>query len=152
MITEKDKAKAIAYLKRGKSIEEVSEKFDIPPKLLLEWTKDFNTKDLITIESNILASEDLIVHDLEVYDGEIPEDNKAKLKKQLEESAIEIAKHASVPVAFGDVMHAKAIQLCAQAVCGLYQTIIGDPNDIVDPSNVALSDQTLTAFKSLMKD
>lgn len=142
MITEETKAKAIAKIKHRVPPQEIADEFDIPLKLINEWTTKFGITDLVAVESNIHAVETIITS------GELVPENEDKLKTVLEETAIDIAKNAAIPSLNGDMAHAKAVQLCADAVMKLYNTIIMK-GGTGEPTTPNVNNST---FGRLMKD
>lgn len=143
MIPEKVKAQAIAKLRHRIPPEIVAEELEIPVKLIKEWSSNLDPKDLIAIQANIHAVD-------EVLNGELVGVNEDKLKETLELTAIDIAKQAATPAMNADMVHAKAIQLCADAVSKLYQTLImkGGTGEPTNKNN----NGHLSTFQRLMKD
>lgn len=117
MITEKIKAKAIALLERRKLAEEVAEELDLPVMVVKDWEKTLSVKSLVALEATVHAIEDIEI-------ASIDPTMEAKLKTKLEEAAHEIADQVYKYAGSGDPIHAKALQLNADAVTKLYQTII----------------------------
>jgi len=146
MITEKQKSLAIAKMKNQTPLDLISEEMEIPMGLLKEWHKKLNPNDLIAIESNIIAVE-------RVVNGEIEGVDNNKLKDVLEEAAQDIAKQVGCAVISGDPLHAKALELCSKAVCGLYQIIVLKNNSgSVELPGTRPSGSGLSSFQQLMKD
>ena len=142
MIPDKIKAQAIAKIRHRVPVEQIAEELNVPVKLVKEWGNNLDPKDLIAIQSNIHAVD-------EVLNGELIGLNEDKLRETLELAAIDIAKHASTPALNADVVHAKALQLCADAISKLYQTLImkggtGEP--------VKNTSGNFSTFQRLMKD
>lgn len=144
MISEAEKSRAIALLKRRVAEDEIAEELDLPIMLIKDWKKELGFNDLVAVEANIHAV-DTIMND----GGELVDDLEDRLKITLEETALDLAKAAVGPAISGDVMHAKAIQLCSDAVSKLYSTLVlkGNSTVKIDPGQTGGS-----AFAQLMKD
>lgn len=117
MITDKIKAKAIALLERRKPAEEIAEELDLPVMVVKDWEKTLSVKSLVALEATVHAIEDIEL-------ASIDPTMEAKLKTKLEEAAHEIADQVYKYAGGGDVIHARALQLNADTVTKLYQTII----------------------------
>lgn len=143
MITEKIKAKAIALLERRKLAEEVAEELELPVMVVKEWEKNLSVKSLVALEATVHAIEDIEI-------SSIDPTMEAKLKTKLEEAAREIADQVYKYAGGGDIIHAKALQLNADAVTKLYQTIILKGNGI---ATITPPDQNNgSAFQELLQD
>lgn len=142
MITDQMKAAAVARLRRQEDPASIAASLKIPEKVVKEWQKALNPRDLVAIESNIYAVEELSkVQELVPMQEEI-------LKQALEQAAIDLAKEASYPATTADVIHAKAINLCADAVCKLYSTLV-----LKGSSSISITDnRALSAFEALVRD
>lgn len=141
MITDATKAKAIAAILRQVPHEDIAEELEIPVVLVREWA-NLQGKNLVTMEANLLAAD-------RVLKGEVLEANQVDiLKQKLEQAAIDVTNE--VPAAIGDPMYAKSLQLCADTITKLYQVIVcrGD----VNPNNMPLSGNGISAFQSIMRD
>lgn len=142
MITDQIKARAISKLRHNETPEQIALDLGIPEKLIKEWAKTLSSSDLVAIEANtyaigkIMATQELVPLQEDI------------LRNELEKAAIDIAKEASV--ATDDMMHAKAVQLCADAVCKLYASLIlkGSPNQNNGNQLPSMS----SAFETLMRD
>lgn len=149
MITEKVKATAIAKLKHKIPPETIAAQLDIPVKLVKDWAGSLNGNDMMAIESNIHAVQ-VLTDKNAVANGEIVPLNEDVLRETLELTAIDLAKAATMPGTSADIVHAKSIQACADAITKLYQTFIlkgatGEPSKPNDG-------QGQTLFQQLMKD
>lgn len=145
MITDKIKAQALAQIKHQIPAEQIAEKLNIPIMLVKEWGGKLTPDDMTALESNIYALESIVNGKVEILDN-----NEEILKAKLEEAAIELAKQTHTACAFGDMVHAKSVQLCADAVAKLYTTII-----LKNSSGNAMLDKSTTGntlFNALMKD
>lgn len=142
LIDDKIKSKAIAMLHKRTPVTQIAEELEISTVLVEEWAKKLDLNDLVAVQANINAVEQLTK-------GELVELESDELKKALEQSALDIAKMAPSPCDYGDIAQAKSINLCADAVSKLYQTIVLKGGMIQPQSgdNVPLS-----VFQSIMKD
>jgi hypothetical protein len=123
MIKETVKAKAIAQIKRSIPLDQIAEELSLPVMLLEDWAK-LEGKDLVAMEANLHAVE-TILNRQEV----VEQDTVEILKTKLEEAALEVTK--DIPMAMGDVVYAKSLQLCADTISKLYVHIVnkGIPAD-----------------------
>lgn len=145
MITDKDKAKVIAELKRLRTPEELSEKYDIPLGLIKEWERKLDVKDLTVIESKISVIED-------ITNGELEITNSSLLQSTLEDASIDLIKQVRIAATTGDMVHANSIKLCAEAISNLYKTIILKNNTAVNNDALNLSNKSLSSFQKLMRE
>ena len=141
MITESVKAVALARIKHQVPIEQISRELDIPEKLVKEWGGKLSENDMIAIEANIHAI-DTVLHDNGVTGQE------DILKSKLELAAIALTNEMYL-ASKGDAIHAKSIELCANAITKLYQTIVMKNQGKDDDNSSAGSG---SFFKSLMQD
>lgn len=148
MINEATKARAVAKLRQSVPPPDIADELDVPLKIVEKWGEELDPSDMVAVEANIHAVE-------KVLNGELMPDDQLeqKLKKVLEETAIDIAKNMAVPIVNGDMAHAKAVELCSKAVSDLYKTIVlkggtgpGEGNGDTPSS------ETLKIFQSLKKD
>lgn len=146
MITEQTKAVAKARIKQGVPLGEIASELEIPLKLVEEWKSQETSRDLIVQEATVLAVDKIIAKE-----GELEPLLETKLRETLELTAIDLAKHAVLPAMNGDMVHAKAIQLLADAIVKLYQTIILKSGAPKNDAGGARSD-TLDTFAEMMKD
>lgn len=146
MIPDTTKNQAIAKLKRNMPAEMIASELDLPLMLVKEWESKLNPNDLVALEANIQAVEEVTQR---VLNGEIVPGNEETLKNELEKAAIQIAQASTKPIFIGDMLHAKAVQLCADAVSKLYQTLIlkGAP-----AGQGSSGGQSNSRFHDLMKD
>lgn len=156
MITKELKATAIAKIKCHVPLEEIALELDIPFPLVKEW----HAKETES-ESNRTAS-DLVntaakVHAVQVLTRElhqqvIPPSNQQEelLKLKIEEVALEIAEQVSLNLATTDVIRAKTLQLCADTVTKLYNSLISKA--IAPDGSIRPSDTGLSAFRNVMRD
>lgn len=147
MITEDDKAKAIAQLEASVPPEQVALDLGIPEPLVQEWMKKLDPKNMIAIKSNIHAVEQVIV-------GNVSEVDTHTLKHTLRQSAMELARQSRQPGDSGDMVHAKAISLCADAVSKLYSSIVIPEQDTIDQDDKDVIDmqQNGSVFGVELKD
>ena len=150
MITEKTKAVAVAKLRQRVPAQVIADEMELPLKLIEDWQGDLSPNDTVRAEANLIAVQQISQR---VSTGELVEEaNEAVLKNVLEETAIDIAKQSSIPGISGDMVHAKAIQLCADAVVKLYQTIILKGGNGPQDSGKRPNSQVLDVFENMMKD
>lgn len=143
MITKDKKAQAIARIKALDPLEQIAEDMALPLTLLREWEGDLSDDDLVTVKANTNAV-------ARVLSGEIVEGSEGLLKQRLEEAAVEIAIQAHRVAGSGDILAAKTVDLCANAVTKLYSSLIqkvGTDNPMFTPSATGRS-----LFHSQMKD
>lgn len=140
IISQSTKAKAKALLQRRKPIEHVADELGLPIPLIREWAKQFGFDDLAVIQSNTAALEDI------THGQCLPIDNKT-LEAELQNTALEIAKYASHPCEYGDVIQAKAINLCADSITKMYNTFI-----LKNGQGNGENDANADIFQSLLKD
>lgn len=143
MITKERKAQALARIKALDPLEQIAEDMDLPLALLREWEGDMSDDDLVTVKANTNAV-------ARVLSGEIVEGSESLLKQRLEEAAVEIAIQAHRVAGSGDILSAKTIDLCANAVTKLYASLIqkvGPDNPMFTPSAT-----TRTLFQTQMRD
>lgn len=146
MITEKEKAAAIAQIKMGLDEEEIADTLCIPLYLIKEWKKSIGYNEMVKIEAIAVAAN-------HIMSGELVPEMEDKLMNALEQAALDIANCAANPAKYGDVIQAKAVQLCANAVTQLYQTLILKNNPAsAAQNNKSNSLQTLIAFQDQLKD
>lgn len=141
MITDSQKAQAMAQIRRQVPLEQIATELMIPPALIKEWAKT-SGHDLIAVEANLHAVEHILT------EGGVVESNTDRLKVKLEEAALELVKE--LPMSHGDPMYAKSIQLCADTINKLYTTFFKTNEPAENPDN--FNPSAITAFASLMKD
>lgn len=146
MITEQMKTTAIARIKMLEPPEDVALDMCIPVQLIREWADTISGKDMVQMKANIIATSNL-AQEMGVSTSK---DDLNLLRAKLEESAITIATEVALTVATGDVVAAKTIQLCADAVTKLYNTFIN--GDGRDPGQPSQNGKAISAFAELMKD
>lgn len=137
MFTEAIKAKAIAKIKHQVPIEDIAEELELPTTLIEQWAK-LEGKDLVALESNLHAIEN--VTNQETLDPTTIDRLKDKLEKAAEEITDDIG------MALGDPVYAKSLQLCADTVSKLYITLVQKSN----PSDTP--DGHVPLFETLMRD
>lgn len=144
MITKEIKMTALAKLKCQVPPEEIAEELDIPLPLIKEWANTIEGNDLIQLHANVHAVTKLA-------NGEITRSNNEEfLRLKIEEVAIDIVEQVQLVTTGGDVVRAKALQLCADTVTKLYNSLI---NNITNADgSLKPNGQEISAFKSLMKD
>jgi hypothetical protein len=145
MITTKIKANAIALLKLGNTVQEVSEELDIPYMLVKEWESALDIRDLTSLQANANALTMLV-------EGEVmnsSEDNINLLKTKIEEAALKIVDAVSKEVKYPDMIQAKALNLLADTCSKLYNTVINKGQVGFAPSSGVA---TLTMFEQMSKD
>jgi len=145
MISASEKAQVIAQIKRNKPLSIIAEDHELPIKVVEEWANECskNPNDLIAIHSNIEAVKD-------VTSGKVLEIDEDLLEDILIETAMDVAKHVSIPAQQGDPYAAKAVKECADAVSKLYSTFVlkngsGLPSDAGTQNGLAM-------FTATMKD
>jgi hypothetical protein len=143
MYSEQDKHQAIALLKRNKTPEEVASQLDMPVRLVKEWHSKLDTKDLVGLQSNVQAFDDVLNGEL-IVTG----DAEKLLKGKLEAVALDIAIEVDRNVGVNDVMVSKSLQLAADTVCKLYAVIVSKLNE----SPVGKPNEAGSLFQSIMKD
>lgn len=144
MITRQMKAQAIAMLQRNIHPRDISADLGISINLVQEWQRNLGDTSLIAIEANVAAIKD-------IAKGTVAGVSPDELKEALEETALSIAKEAALPGLNGDVVKAKALQLCAIAVSTLYTTIVLRNTSSLDKPGVPNANG-LTMFQRSMKD
>lgn len=148
MITEQTKAKAKARLKQCISVEEVAEELNLPVKLVEEWATKLNGADLVAQEATLLAVEKL---QAKADAGVIEPLNTELLRKTIEDTALDLTKAMAIPAINGDMVHAKAIQLMADALVKMYQIIVMK-GGVIDGGGDAPSNKSLELFGDMMRD
>lgn len=144
MIDEQTKAAAIAKLLRQVPSETVAKEYQLPLPLVNEWRDNLDERDIIALESNIQAV-------ATVMEGGIVPGQEQLLKFHLENAGMEVAREVEKAAAMGDPMHSKSLQLCADAVCKLYQTLVMKSVGLGLPG-APMNTTGLSQFQSLMKD
>lgn len=143
MISDTIKAKAITQIRRQVPLDEIANELCLPLMLIKDWQSNLDVKDLVIVEANVAAIED-------VLKGEVVEPDKISiLKDKLEDAAIEVTKEVSI--ALGDPMYAKSLQLCADTIAKLYVSIVKKDTPAENPNNI-FSPTGLTAFQTAMRD
>lgn len=148
MITEKTKAIAKARLRQCISAEEIAEELEIPLKLVEEWASNISSKDMVMQEATLLAVDKI---NNKIHLGEVMPLTLDILKDILEETAIDITKAMALPALSGDMVHAKAIQLMADAIVKLYQVLILK-SDTATGKSGSPNSTALDTFAEMMKD
>ncbi len=151
MITREIKMEAIAQINLGIPLPDIAANMDIPLPLVQEWSdkEALETKsdnDLVAIAANIHA-----VRLLER--GEIipkSSDQEELLKIKIEEVALDIVDQISLTVASPDILRAKTLQLCADTVTKLYNSMVAKVTSA--DGSIRPDGQTISAFKSLMRE
>lgn len=149
MITEKTKAIAKARIKQNITCEEIAKELEIPLKLVEEWASNLNTKDMVVQEATLLAVDKI---QKQIDTGELVPLNEDILKECLEQTAIDITKAMAIPALTGDMVHAKAIQLMADAIVKMYQIIVLKGGKVEGAGGTLPSNSTLDVFADMMKD
>lgn len=147
MITEAIKNKAIFRLRDRETAEDIAKDMELPLPLVLEWESKLDQKDLTQLQSNIHAVQTFANGDIL-----LPSSGQEELLRlKIEEIAIEIVDQVSLTVSTPDIMRAKTLQLCADTVTKLYDSLInkktGGSGEPVKPNGRAI-----TAFQSIMKE
>lgn len=140
MITEKLKATAIASLKLGDSIEDVSSRLDLPYMLVKTWYEELDLNDLTMLQANTNAL-------TRIVSGEVSPSNVDQLKDSIEEVSVEIVKQISNMLPFPDIVQAKALNLLADTCAKLYLTVVNKAGTNATPGS-----KTLSMFEQLSKD
>lgn len=143
MITKEKKAQAIARLKMLDEPAVIAEEMGIPLPLLIEWENNLDPNDIMAMQSHTTAL-------AKVLTGEVVEGSEKILLQRLNEAAVEIATQAHRCAGGGDIMIAKSIDLCANAVAKLYEVFISK-GQTQNPTFVP-SAQTKSLFQNQMKD
>lgn len=146
MISPQTKAKALAKLTHQIPLEEISAELDIPVMLLKEWEKNLGDKELLSLQSNIHAIQSLANE----YGGELVNITEDQLKNSLEKAGLEIAQAVYKTASSGDIMHAKALQLCSDAVCKIYAAMVLKGGTVI-PAGTNNGNGS-SVFQRLMKD
>ena len=143
MITDKLKANAIALLKLGDSVRQVSEELEIPYMLVKEWADALDVRDLTALQANTRALATVMNKQAII---EPSEQNKEILKAKIEKVALDIVDHVELIVHIGDPIQSKALQLLADTCSKLYLNIAngGDATATQSP--------TSTIFEQLSRD
>ncbi len=152
MITEKEKSKAKAKIRSGVPLEDISKELGLSVAILEEWQETLNPDEVIEYEMKTFALEK--VHQ-ELCDSSVEDTDIDILQKQLEKSAMDIAKAVPLPLLNGDAIHATALKNCAEAISKLYTTIIlknGMTIHAEGPTQEQYSDKALMAFQNAMRD
>lgn len=150
MITEKIKAIAKARLHQGIPVATIAEDLQIPSKLIEEWAGTLSPTDMIKQEATLLAVDRLMTQQ---STGELVPFNEELIKNAVEETALEIIKAMAIPVVTGDMVHAKAIQLMADALSKIYHTVVLKGGTIPPASGKGHnSNEMLENFSELMRD
>lgn len=148
MITEQIKAKAKARLKQCIPIEEVAQELNLPVRLIEEWASKLNSNDLVAQEATLLAVEKL---QAKVDSGIIEPLNTELLRKTIEDTALDLTKAMAIPAINGDMVHAKAIQLMADALVKMYQIIVMK-GGVIEGNGDKPSSKSLELFGDMMRD
>lgn len=147
MITKELKSTAIAQLKCRVSPDQVALNLDVPLPLVREWFDTISEDDLTGLKANVHAVQSL-ANGTDVIGNSAQ--NEELLKTKIEQIAGEIVDQVGLTVTTGDVVRAKTLQLCADTVTKLYSTIVN--KDKAPQGDVRPNGQTISAFKSIMKD
>lgn len=145
MITPSLKATAIARIKCLEPLANIAQELDIPLAVMQELYRGMDTNDLIRLEANTFAVQQLA--ECEILPSS-PNQEKL-LQKKIEDVAIEIVDEVSLCVTTADPIRAKTLQLCADTISKLYITLIAKSTDI---GPISPNGKTIDAFKSIMKD
>lgn len=150
MITERTKAIVKARVRQNISAEDIAEELDLPLKLVEEWAGKVDQKDMLVQESVAMAVDKIHQKALK---GEVMPMMEEVLKNTLEETAIDLTKSMAIPALQGDIVHAKAIQLLADALVKMYQVIVlkggnGTPNTNGNLPN----SEVIDSFAEMMRD
>ena len=143
MITDKLKANAIALLKLGDSVRQVSEELEIPYMLVKEWADALDVHDLTALQANARALATVMNKQTVI---EPSEQNKEILKAKIEKVALDIVDHVELIVHLGDPIQSKALQLLADTCSKLYLNIVNEG------SPAAPQSPTSTIFEQLSRD
>ena len=143
MITDKLKANAIALLKLGDSVRQVSEELEIPYMLVKEWAEALDVHDLTALQANARALATVMNKQTVI---EPSEQNKEILKAKIEKVALDIVDHVELIVHLGDPIQSKALQLLADTCSKLYLNIVNEG------SPAAPQSPTSTIFEQLSRD
>ena len=143
MITDKLKANAIALLKLGDSVRQVSEELEIPYMLVKEWAEALDVRDLTALQANARALATVMNKQTVI---EPSEQNKEILKAKIEKVALDIVDHVELIVHLGDPIQSKALQLLADTCSKLYLNIVNEG------SPAAPQSPTSTIFEQLSRD
>lgn len=143
MITDKLKANAIALLKLGDSVRQVSEELEIPYMLVKEWAEALDVRDLTALQANAHALATVMNKPTII---EPSEQNKEMLKAKIEKVALDIVDHVELIVHLGDPIQSKALQLLADTCSKLYLNIVNEG------SPAAPQSPTSTIFEQLSRD
>ncbi len=147
MITEATKNKAIFRLRDRETAEDIAKDMELPLPLVKEWESNLDAKDLTRLQSNVHAIETFSKGDIL-----LPSSGQEEiLRLKIEEVAIEIVDQVNLTVSTPDIMRAKTLQLCADTITKLYDSLInkksGPAGEPVKPNGRAI-----TAFQSIMKE
>lgn len=147
LITPKLKSQAIAQLRHRVPIETVADNLELPVPLVREWFENLDEKDLVAVEATAEVVE-------RIMNGEVVGVDNERLSKALEEAAINIAGEAEKPARSGDMLHAKAVQLCADAVAKLYLALVlkGGMQGSGQGSAPLFNDKGLSAFERQLRE
>lgn len=144
MISPSAKNRAMTMLSYGSSINEVAGELDLPLALVEEWSKTIPTKDLFRAETTLQAIE-LLNKTTDVSD------RKDVIKTELQKVSLIIIDKINDAVTSDDILGAQLAKIAAEATSKLYSTIVGDSKG-VDIPGVALNENTVSAFQSLLRD
>ena len=143
MITDKLKANAIALLKLGDSVRQVSEELEIPYMLVKEWADALDVRDLTALQANAHALATVMNKQTIIGPSE---QNKEALKAKIEKVALDIVDQVELIVHIGDPIQSKALQLLADTCTKLYLNIANGG------STAAPQNPTSTIFEQLSRD
>lgn len=150
MITERTKAIAKARLRQNISAEDIAEELEIPLKLVEEWAGKLSPTDMVVQESVALAVNKI---QTKALSGEVMPMMEEVLKETLIETAIDLTKSMALPALQGDMVHAKTIQLLADAIVRMYQIIIlKGGNGSTGPGGATANNEVLDSFAEMMRD
>ena len=148
MITEAIKNKAIFRLRDRETAEDIAKDMELPLPLVKEWESKLDAKDLTHLQSNIHAIETFGKQEI-FAPGQTG--NEEMLRTKIEEVAMEIVDQVNLTVSTPDIMRAKTLQLCADTITKLYDSLInkktGPAGEPIKPNGRAI-----TAFQSIMKE
>ena len=143
------KQRAIAMLKMGSSVEEVSELLELSPAQISEWGKTVKG-DIIeqTVQDSIIQSKAIEL----ISKTDVMEDKLPVIKATLEEKTLDIMTLLN-RASMVDHEQVRALNTAANIVATLHNTFFKNGPDIAIQNNISNnSDTEVTKFKGLMRD
>ena len=151
MITKELKAMAMGQIKMHVPLNEIAVNLDIPLPLIQEWYTQYkgtgrSEGDLTQVAANIYALNKL--SNSEVIASS--ENTTQILQVKCETVALDIVDQISLCIVTDDLVRARTLQICADAVTKLYNSMIS--KSVAPDGSMKPSTKSVTIFQQMMSD